>query len=228
MKITFFGHSCFMIDTNGKRLLFDPFIVYNPLASHIDMEKIQPDYLLLSHAHQDHVADAEYFLANSAVKLISNYEIVSYYKSKGYENGWELNHGGGAMLDNGIQVKYTYAFHSSVFPDGAYGGNPGGFIIRDGNHTAFFSGDTSLSYDFKLIGDSEAIDVALLPIGGVFTMDMNDAAICGQFLKTDKVIGLHYNTFPPITIDKEVATNVFKDKSIDLLLLDIGTSYQII
>ena len=149
MNITFYGQSSFVIEMNGKKLVFDPFISANPKANHINIETIEADYILLSHGHGDHVADAEAIAKNTGAKVISNYEIVTWYGEKKIE-GHPLNHGGKWSFDFGT-VKYVNAVHSSVLPDGTYGGNPGGFVIWDDNQCFYFAGDTALTLDMKLI-----------------------------------------------------------------------------
>lgn len=223
MKITYYGHFSFEIETAGYSLLFDPFITHNGLAKEIEVENLKPDFLLLSHGHQDHVADAEKILHQSEATLISNYEIVSYYESKRFEKGWPMNHGGQAKFDFGT-VKFVNAVHSSVLPDGTYGGNPGGFLIKSEGKTIYFAGDTALTYDMKLLGEFEKVDLCLFPIGDNFTMGVDDAIIASKFVNCDKVIGAHYDTFPFIEIDKNDAKKKFEKAGKELILMDIGSS----
>ena len=133
MKITFYGQSSFGIEINGKNLVFDPFINPNELAKHILVDTIPAEYILLSHGHGDHVADAESIANRTGATIISNFEIVTYYGEKGI-NGHPMNHGGSWQFDFG-KVTYTNAIHTSSFPDGSYGGQPGGFVIetKEGN-----------------------------------------------------------------------------------------------
>ena len=149
MKITFYGHACIGIEINDCFILVDPFISANPKASHIDLESIKADYILLTHAHQDHILDVEQIAKRCESKVISNFEIVTHFSKLGIE-GHPMNHGGSCSFDFGL-VKYVNAIHTSSFPDGSYGGQPGGFIIKSNNKTIYIAGDTALTYDMKLI-----------------------------------------------------------------------------
>ncbi|MDH5399965.1 MAG: metal-dependent hydrolase [Cyclobacteriaceae bacterium] len=225
MKITYYGHYCFGIETRGKELLFDPFIRGNDLAKHIDFNSIKADYILLSHGHADHVSDVEAIARKNEVTLISNYEIVEWFGKKGI-HGHPLNHGGKAVFDFGI-CKYVNAVHTSGLPDGSYGGAPGGFVISNDEGTFYFAGDTALTMDMKLIGEYSPPDFAILPIGDNFTMGVDDAVIASDFIKCDKIIGAHYDTFPFIVIDKDDAKRQFSEAGKELILLEIGTSLRI-
>lgn len=158
--------------------------------------------------------------------IVSNYEIVSWYGEKGLK-GHPMNHGGKVAFDFGA-VKYVNAIHSSVLPDGTYGGNPGGFVISLENKIIYIAGDTALTYDMKLIPETIGkVDLAVLPIGDNFTMGYEDAAIAADFVACSKVLGCHYDTFPPIALDKEKALAHFKDKDKELILLEIGSSLAV-
>ncbi len=220
MKLTYYGHSCFGVELGGKHLLFDPFINQNPLAKNIDSEKVPADYILISHAHGDHVADVDAIAKRTNAKIISNYEIVSYYEKKGL-SGHGMNFGGSWQFDFG-KVTYVVAIHSSQFPDGTVGGNPGGFIIESKEGNFYFAGDTALTMDMKLIGIRYKLDFALLPIGSNYTMDYFDAATCAEFIQCDKVIGMHFDTFPPIIIDHQKAIEEFERNGKELSLMEIG------
>jgi L-ascorbate metabolism protein UlaG (beta-lactamase superfamily) len=227
MKITYYGHSCFAVEVEGKNLLFDPFITPNEQASGIDIQSLKPDYILISHAHQDHTADVETVAQNSGARLISNYEIIGYYGGKGLENGYPLNHGGGADFDFG-RVKYTNAVHSSSFADGTYGGQPGGFLITDqAGHSFYFSGDTSLTHDFSLYGEEADLAFAILCIGDNFTMGPHDAARAARMLKVSDVMGVHYDTFPYIEIDHDAARQEFSKAGVNLHLPKIGETIEL-
>jgi len=223
-NLTFYGHSCFSVQIAGKTLLFDPFISPNPLAKAIDIDSIQADYVLISHGHEDHVADALPILQRTGAKLISNYEIVTWFAQQGIENAHPLNHGGAVTLPFG-KVKYVAAIHSSVLPDGTYGGNPGGFVIEsseaDGDNF-YFSGDTALTSDMKLLGELHKLDWAVLCVGDNFTMGHTDAAICAEWIGVKEVVGTHFDTFPYIEINHDEAKASFSEKGITLHLPNIG------
>jgi L-ascorbate metabolism protein UlaG (beta-lactamase superfamily) len=226
MELTFYGHACFSVKVNGKTLLFDPFITPNEKAKHIDVNSIQADYILISHGHEDHIADVETIAKRTGAKIVSNFEIVSWFNGKGLENGHPMNFGGSWNFDFG-KVKYVKADHSSVMPDGAYGGNPGGFIISTDKGNFYYAGDTALHLDMKLTGEYQKLDFAVLPIGDNFTMGIDDAVIAADFIKCDKIVGVHYDTFGYIEINKEEAIQKFSEKNKELLLIEIGKTINI-
>lgn len=221
MNITYYGHSCFGIDIKGKNILFDPFIKNNPLAKEIDVNKIKADYILISHGHEDHIEDAESIAKRTKAKVICNYEISKWLEKKGIENIHAMNIGGKVKLDFG-NVKCVSAQHSSGLPDGSYGGNPLGFVIESSEGNFYYAGDTALSYDMKLIGDYRKIDFAFLPVGDNYTMGVDNAIIACDFIKCDKIIGMHYDTFEQIKIVKPEATSKFERAGKKLILMEIG------
>lgn len=220
--LTCYGHSCFALETGGHRLLFDPFIRPNELASDIDIDAIEADFVLITHGHSDHLADAEEILKRTGATLISNFEIVGWFGEKGIENAHPMNHGGGFDFPFG-RVKYVNAVHSSSLPDGAYGGNPGGFVIESPDASFYVSGDTALHADQKLLGELHQLDFAVLCIGDNFTMGPADAALAAEWAGVKRVVGCHYDTFPPIRIDHEQARQAFAERGIELLLPAIGS-----
>lgn len=221
MKITYYGHSCFAVEIQGKTLLFDPFITPNSLASNIDIGKIKADYILVSHGHEDHVADLVLLAKNTGAKVVSNYEIYVWLTKQGIENAHPMNTGGKWKFDFGT-VECTTAQHSSSFPDGTYAGNPMGFHVSTAEGSFYYSGDTALTLDMKLIGDYRKTDVALLPIGDNFTMGIDEAIIAADFIRCNKIVGVHYDTFGFIVIDKETAKIKFKNAGKELHLPAIG------
>lgn len=226
MKLTYYGHSCFGVEMKGKHIVFDPFISPNELAKHIDVNAIKADYLLISHGHGDHVADAETIARNHGAKVVSNFEIVSWFEQKGV-HGHPMNLGGRVKFDFGM-VKYVNAVHSSVLPDGTYGGNPGGFVIWNDEVCFYFAGDTALTMDMKLITMTcPKLDFAILPIGDNFTMGIEDAVMACDFIGCDKAVGCHYDTFGYIKIKHAEAKKAFADKGKELILLPIGESLDL-
>ncbi|MDQ3393475.1 MAG: metal-dependent hydrolase [Bacteroidota bacterium] len=221
MEITYYGHSCFLIIIDNKKILIDPFITPNPLARDIDVTKIQPDYIFLSHGHNDHVADVEMIYKNSNAQLVSTYEVIGWFEKKGLENVHPMNHGGKWKFDFGT-VKMVNAVHSSSMPDASYGGNPAGFVFETPGKTFYYAGDTALHMDMKLIAEDYKLDFAFLPIGDNFTMDINDAAKAANFVQVDTIIGMHYDTFPYIQIDHDKIKSTAKEKNKNLVLLKIG------
>ncbi len=221
MQLTYYGHACFLAEFGGKKLLFDPFISANEKASHIDVDSIEADYILLTHGHLDHVADAESIARRTGAKIISGYEVVSWYQQKEL-TGHPLNHGGSCQFDFGT-VKYVTAIHSSMLPDGSNGGNPGGFVIWNDDHCFYHAGDTALTLDMKLIPMTcPKLDFAILPIGDNFTMGYNDAVLASDFVDCNKVVGCHFDTFGYITIDQQAARAAFAEKGKELIIPAIG------
>lgn len=226
MDITFYGHSCFLVDLDGTKILFDPFISPNPLAKEVVVSNIKPDFILLSHGHEDHVADVKQIYNQSDAQLIANFEIISWFNEKGLKNTHPVNHGGTVTLANGITAKYVNAVHSSCLPDGANGGNPGGWVIKHANGTFYYSGDTALTYDMKLLGEFHKIDFAFLCLGDNFTMGIEDSVKAAAFVGTTDVIGMHYDSFGYIKIDHEYAKQYYKEKGVHLSLLNINETIK--
>ncbi len=222
MDITFLGHASLQLYIAGKTLIVDPFISANELATAIDVNSLKADYILVTHGHQDHVLDVEQIAKNNPeIIVVSNFEIVSWFGGKSI-NGHPMNHGGKKTFDFGL-VKYVNAIHSSVLPDGNYGGNPGGFVIEAEGKRIYIAGDTALTYDMKLIPETMGpVDLAVLPIGDNFTMGYEDAVVAADFIQCDTVLGCHYDTFPPIVMDKNAAQQHFKAKGKKLWLPNIG------
>lgn len=227
MEIRYLGHSSFFISFNGFKILFDPFITPNDLAKDIiDIKTLDPDYILISHAHQDHTHDAEEILKSSNATLIAIHEIATYYQNKGITNVHGMNLGGKNTFDFGT-VHMVQAIHSSSFLDGTYGGCPSGFVIESGNRTYYYAGDTALFSDMKMIGENFKLDIAFLPIGDNYTMGIEDAVLATNYLKVDKFIGMHYDTFPVIEIDHIQCDYFAKRNDKKLILLPIGGSINL-
>jgi L-ascorbate metabolism protein UlaG (beta-lactamase superfamily) len=225
MKITFYGHACLGIEVSGKHILVDPFISANSKAAHIDIQTLKADFILLTHAHGDHILDVEAIAARTNAVIVSNAEIAGHYGVKGFQVH-PMNHGGSWDFDFG-KVKYVNAVHSSSFPDGSYGGNPGGFVIEGEHKNIYIAGDTALTMDMKLIPMRTKLDLAILPIGDNFTMDVDDAIIASDFVECDKILGYHFDTFGYIEINHEESIRKFFDKGKDLMLLEIGKSIEL-
>ncbi len=225
MKITFYGHSCIGIEVGGKHLLLDPFITGNEKAAHIDILNLKADYILITHAHFDHVQDVEAIAKNTNAVIVSNWEIAMYYGNKGFQYH-PMNYGGGWQFDFG-KVRFVNAVHSSSFPDGTYGGNPGGFVIEGEHKNIYISGDTALTMDMKLIPMRTKLDLAIIPIGNNFTMDVDDAIMASDFVECDKILGCHFDTFGFIVVNHDEAKKKFFDAGKDLMLLEIGQSIKL-
>ena len=221
MNITYYGHSCFGTEINGKHLLFDPFISPNELAKNIDASVVKADYILISHGHHDHIADAVSIAKRTNAMVVCNVEIFVWLQKQGIENVHPMNIGGKKLFDFG-SVKCVNAVHSSSLPDGTYGGNPMGFVIESSDKNFYYAGDTALTQDMKLIGDYRQIDFAFLPIGDNFTMGVDNAIIATEFINCIDIIGMHYDTFGLIKIDKTEAIHKFSRQGKKLTLLEIG------
>lgn len=226
MKLTFYGHACFAVETEGKTILFDPFITHNQQAKHIDISTVKADFIFLSHGHGDHVADAVAIAKSTNALCVAAAEIAGWLQKQGLERVHAMNHGGPILFDFGT-VRGVNAIHSSSLPDGTYGGNPLGFLFKTGSGNFYFAGDTALTLDMRLIPMWAKLDFAVLPIGGNFTMDVADAIKAADFVQCDKIVGVHYNTFPPITIDTEKAKSSFAAASKTLLLPAIGETIDV-
>ena len=226
MKITFYGQNTLLLEIGKNKVLVDPFISGNPLSKDkIDIGDIKVDFILLTHAHQDHTLDAEIIAKNNSAVIVSNYEIAMYYQAKGIEVH-PMNHGGSWNFDFG-KVKYVNAIHTSSFPDGTYGGQPGGFVIEGEGKSIYIAGDTALTMDMKLIPLFTKLDLAILPIGDNFTMGIDEAIIASDFVECDKILGYHFDTFGYIEINHDEAKRQFFERRKDLMLLEIGESLEL-
>ena len=225
MKITYLGHAALAIEVAGRNLIVDPFITPNELAKDIDIESLSADYILITHAHQDHIVDVDAIAKRTGAKIVSNFEIVTHYGNLGFE-GHPMNHGGSWNFDFG-RLTYTNAIHTSSFPDGSYGGQPGGFLLETDEGNLYIAGDTALTYDMKLIPMQCKLDLAVLPIGDNFTMGCESAVIAADFIECNRIMGYHYDTFGYIVIDHESAKASFDKSGKELLLLPIGDSLEV-
>ena len=226
MKLTFYGHAAFTVETSGKTILFDPFITPNDAAKNIDINTIKADYIFLSHGHADHVADVVAIANNTGAKCVASAEVAGWLQKQGIENVHAMNHGGPIPFSFGT-ARGVNAVHSSSMPDGSYGGNPLGFLFKTSEGNFYYAGDTALTLDMQLIPLWAKLDFAVLPIGGNFTMNADDALKAADFVQCNKVVGVHYNTFPPIAIDTEKATKDFAAAGKTLLLPAIGETIEL-
>ncbi len=226
MRITFLGHGSLLFETSSHRLLVDPFISGNEKAKDkVNIDDLKPDYILVTHAHQDHTLDVETIAKEVNAKVVSNYEIAMHFQQKGLQVH-PMNHGGSWNFDFGT-LKYTNAVHTSSFPDGTYGGQPGGFLLSADGKQVYIAGDTALTMDMKLIGSAVNLDLAILPIGDNFTMGVDDAVIAADFVGCSNVLGYHFDTFGYIEIDHGAAVKKFEEAGKKLHLLEIGSALDI-
>jgi len=206
---------------NGKHILFDPFITQNPLAKNIDIDSIEADYIFVSHGHSDHIADCVSIAKRTGAQVVAAYEVATWLGQQGVENVFGMNTGGSWKFDFGT-VKCVVAHHSSCLPDGSYGGNPIGFVVMSTDRNFYYAGDTALTLDMQLIPHWTNLNFSVLPIGNVYTMDVADAIHASEFVKSPVVVGVHYDTFDYIKIDKEKAVADFKAAEKILLLPGVG------
>ena len=226
MVIKYFGQNCFKITIGDLSIISDPAITANPIAKHVNMDELVADYILVTHAHQDHTNDVEKVAIKNGAKIIANFEIASHYGSKGF-NYHPMNHGGKWQFRFGTLAMVS-AIHTSTFPDGTNGGNPAGFVLITENKRIYLAGDTALTYDMQLIPRLYGqIDLAILPIGDNFTMGINEAIVAAEFVQCEHVLGCHYDSFPYIEINKEDAREKFSNAGIHLTLLDIGSEMKL-
>ena len=226
MTFTYYGHSCFSIDVKGKKLLFDPFISPNELAKRVNVDAIEADYILVSHGHEDHVADCVSIAKRTGALVICNWEIYVWLQKQGVTNVHPMNTGGKKTFDFGT-VKCVNAQHSSSLPDGTYAGNPMGFVVSAEKKNFYYSGDTALTLDMQLVPQGAPLTFCILPIGDNFTMGYEDAARAAHMMSCHTVIGVHYNTFPYIVIDQEHVQDHFQRNGLDLKLPSIGETITI-
>lgn len=226
MKLTNYGHSCFAVQIKDKHILFDPFITPNALAASINVEKIQADYIFLSHAHEDHIADCIRIANRTGAKVVCSFEIHTWLNNQGITNTHPMNTGGKWKFEFGV-VKCVVAQHSSGFPDGSYGGNPMGFVFTSEEGNFYYSGDTALTLDMQLVPRYAKIQFAVLPVGDNFTMGVEDAIEAAILIECKKIIGVHYDTFGFIQINHDEAKKAFAQKNLELLLPAIGETIDI-
>ncbi len=225
VKLTWYSHSCWSIETPNGTLLTDPFLSGNSLAP-VPADQVKADYILVSHGHFDHLGDTVDIAKRTGATVISNFEIASYCQAKGLK-AHPLHIGGSHEFPFG-RVKLTIAHHGSSFPDGTYAGNPAGFLLTIDKKHIYDAADTALFYDMKLIGD-EGIDLAMIPIGDNFTMGPEDAVRAVKFIRPKILIPIHYNTFDVIQQDpksfaKQVVRAVPKTK---VVVLQPGESFEL-
>ncbi len=226
MKLTFYGHATFLVDVQGKKILFDPFFTGNPIANGVSADTIEADFIFASHGHGDHTADLVSIAKRTGATCIVPAEMAGWLNKQGVENAMPMNHGGYINFPFG-KVRGVNAIHSSSTHDGTYAGNPMGFVFSTPEGDFYYAGDTSLTMDMQLIPLWANLSFAVMPIGGHFTMDVADALHASNFVKTDKVVGVHYDTFGYIKIDKDAAVKTFADASKTLLLPAVGETIEL-
>ena len=225
IKVRWYSHASFLIETRKTKLLVDPFITGNPLAP-VKAEDVDADYIFVSHGHGDHVGDSVPIAKRTGAMVISNFEIQNWMAAQGVANLHPLHIGGGFDFPWG-RVKLTMAQHGSALPDGSYGGNPCGFLFSIEDKKIYHACDTGLFYDMKLIGE-EGINLAILPIGDNFTMGPDDALRAVKLIEPRQVIPIHYDTFDVIKQDPHAwAIRVEKDTAAKVRVLKPGETLEL-
>jgi L-ascorbate metabolism protein UlaG (beta-lactamase superfamily) len=225
IKLIWLGHGGWRIQTDQHQILLDPFLTDCPTATET-ADAISADFILLSHGHFDHVADVPAIAKRTGCQVIANFEVSTWLSNQGVENVLGMNHGGTTTAAFGT-VKMTQAIHSSSLPDGSYGGNPGGFIVGIEGKKIYFACDTALFSDMKLIGN-EGIDLAVLPIGDLYTMGIEDSVLATEFIQPTKVLPAHYNTWPPIEQDATAwASRIKSETDAEPVVLAVGESLSL-
>ncbi len=224
-RLTWYGHGCWNVVVDNTTVLVDPFLTGSPVAP-IRVDQVHADYILISHGHFDHIADAASIAQRTGATVVGIYEIAEWLSKKhGVGSTVAMNLGGSTPLPFG-RVKMTLAFHSSVLPDGSYGGAPCGFLLYTRQSKLYFACDTGLFADMQLIGD-EGVDVAVLPIGDLFTMGPDDAIRAVKLLRPKYVLPSHFNTWPPIAQDAQAwAAQVREQTTAQPVVLRPGESWE--
>ena len=223
-KLTYFSHAAWQIESQGNTILIDPFLDGNP-TSPVKAGEVSADYIIITHAHGDHIGDAIPIAKRINATIIANFEIANWCGAQGVKT--HPMHIGGARKFPFGMVKFTQAFHGSSFPDGSYGGMPTGVLLTVEGKTIYHTGDTGLFSDMKLIAEMNPIDVVLIPIGDNFTMGIADAAKAVEFLKPQLALPMHYKTFDVIEADPQVFVKLCKDAGTRALVLGYGKSIDL-
>jgi L-ascorbate metabolism protein UlaG (beta-lactamase superfamily) len=225
VDIRFLGHACFELSTGEARILIDPFLSGNPKAA-VKPDEVEPTHILLTHGHVDHVLDAADIAKRTGAACVALVETASWLEKQGVENVSDPNLGGTVEFDWGW-VKLVQAFHSSETPDGTVT-YASGLVVNAGGTTVYHLGDTCLFGDLRLIAQRTPVDIALMPIGGHYTMDRHDAVVAADFIGAGTVIPCHYNTFPPIETDAQAFKSDVESKtSSKVVVLEPGEKHTV-
>jgi L-ascorbate metabolism protein UlaG (beta-lactamase superfamily) len=227
MDIHFIGHATFELSDGSSRVLIDPFLAPNNPAATLSADDVDPTHILITHGHADHVADAVAVATRTGAHCVALVELASWLGEQGVENVSNPNLGGTVEFDWGW-VKLVQAFHTGTLPDGTVVGGQAGLVVNIGGTTVYHLGDTCLFGDLRLIAERTPVDVALMPIGGHFTMDRQDAAVAAELIGAGTVIPMHYNTFPPIETDAEAFKSDVESKtSSQVVILSPGDTHSV-
>lgn len=224
-KLTWLSHASWLIETAGHRILLDPFLTDNPTATAQPADFDDVSHILISHGHFDHVADAAEIAKRSGATLIAIFEIAQWFGKQGVEPTIGMNLGGATDTPFG-NVKMVPALHSSDLPDGSYGGNPAGFLLKLDGKRVYFACDTGLFSDMKLY--AHQADVAVLPIGDLFTMGIEDSVLATKLIEPGVVLPSHYDTWPPIKQNaRDWSEQISAQTAAKPVVLKVGESLEI-
>lgn len=237
MEIKWHGHSCFELSDGGTRVLVDPFLKPNNPAAVTTGEEVEPTHIAVSHGHADHIADAVPVAQRTGAEVVALVEVAKWFAGQGLENVKDPNFGGTVEYDWGY-ISLVPAWHTNTIPGseedpfsaehGIAVGPAAGLVIKLGGTTVYHAGDTCLFSDMKLIAQRSDIDVALLPIGGHYTMDRRDAVVAAEFVGAKTVIPMHFNTFPVIETDAGAfKSDVESQTSSQVVVLDPGQTHTV-
>jgi L-ascorbate metabolism protein UlaG (beta-lactamase superfamily) len=237
MDIRWLGHATFEISDGDTALLVDPFLKPNNPASPVTADEVEATHILITHGHADHLADAVAVAKRTGAPVVALAEVANWLEHQGVEGTHDPNLGGTVEFDWGW-VKLVQAFHSSTMPGseeapfspvhGVYGGAAAGLVINVGGKTVYHLGDTALFGDLKLIAERTPVDIALVPIGGHYTMDRHDAAVAAELVGATTVIPMHFDTFPPVESDVEAFKAEVESKtSSQVVVLEPGATHSV-
>lgn len=226
MQLRYYGHSCVGLICGIDEFIVDPFITPNPKAADIDVTSIKAKWILVTHAHHDHIEDVALLMKQNDATLICNYEIANWFKKQGFEKVQAMNIGG-TFTVNDIEIYMCSALHSSSFEDGTYGGTANGFVVSHQLKNCYLAGDTGLSMEMNILPQKFKLHASFLPIGDTYTMGYKDALIASNWLQTEITIGVHYNSFEALVIDTKAAKQYFKEHNNTLTLMEVGQTIEI-
>lgn len=222
LSIKFLGHATFHVQAGEDSIVIDPFLAPSNPACPVTQEELEANYILVTHGHHDHVSDLKDLARRTGAKVVSNYEICDWLSRDGITNVHAMHIGGSHIFSFGT-LKLTAAVHGSLLPDGSCGGAATGLLLHFRNdRVVYHAGDTGLTYDMRLIGEKTSVDLALLPIGDNFTMGPEDAVVAAQFVNAEKVVPMHYNTFPLVDQDPDKFAELLKAEGIDCEIMNPG------
>lgn len=226
ISVRWLGHGTYALETDGYRIVIDPFFSPDNPVSPVTVDEVEADFILQTHGHGDHITHTVELAKRTGALVIANFEICNWIGKHGHDRTHGMNIGGGYEFDFG-RAEMTLALHSSGLPDGAYGGNPGGFLVTTSGKKLYFAGDTAVFSDMQLIGDA-GIDLAVLPIGDNFTMNAQSSLTAIKFLRPKVVIPGHYDTWPLVAQDAEAwANDVRASTEAEPVVLAFGETYEV-